>query len=151
MNSPRRRLALAAGIAGLLGAAACSVSMVLAVIAGAAASSAAAAASMSSMSGVAGITLNQPPAIAFLIQKGPPILVASIMAMTLSVTLKRPWAALPVLVAGAILYWGMYLQAAITVMYVAIGLGLVTWAAVVGGTNLRGGRERAPSPATPDG
>lgn len=136
MGASRRRLGLAAGIGGLLGATTCSVSMVLGIVAGAGVASAAAGSSMSGMSSTAGTALNQSPVVAFLIREGPVILVVSIIALTLSAGLRRPWAAVPTVLAGAVLYAGMYLQPSVIVMYVAIALGLLAWTAVVIWTNL---------------
>jgi hypothetical protein len=65
----------------------------------------------------------------FLLQSGPVILIVSIAAIALAVGIRRRVALLPVLVAGLVLYWGMYMQAAQLIMYSTVALGLTTLAA----------------------
>lgn len=122
-----------AAAAGLLGSIACSAAMVLPVLGIVSAGVAGAGASM------AGMTKNstQPAAsgplaglLAALAQHGPAILVVSTLAITLAVALRRPLAAIPILAAGALLYWGMYLQPTLPAMYVSIVLGLAAWLAI---------------------
>ncbi len=138
----RPLLSLLAGVVALLGAATCSLSMVLAVVAGVGAAAAAGAGSMSGMSGMGGGTAQQPALLALLVQAGPVILIASVIGMSVSVMLRTRPGALPVLIAGSVLYWGMYLQPSGPVMYGAIVAGLGTWAAVIGWTNRQWWRPR---------
>ncbi len=65
----------------------------------------------------------------FLLQSGPVILIASIAAIALAVGVRRRVALVPVVVAGLVLYWGMYMQAAQLVMYSSVALGLAMLAA----------------------
>ncbi|MDA8379326.1 MAG: hypothetical protein M0020_00585, partial [Actinomycetota bacterium] len=48
--------------------------------------------------------------LGFLVTIGPELLVVSILLVTVSLALRRRAAALPALVAGGLLYWGMYAQ-----------------------------------------
>lgn len=57
------------------------------------------------------------------LEYGPVILLVSIALVTIGLALRRPWAAVPSLAAGAVLYWGMYAQASYFVMYVSLALG----------------------------
>lgn len=123
------------GIVGVLGTLACIGAMVLAVIgvAGVGASAVGAGASMAGMStGSQGqATSGQATSIlAFLLQAGPTILPVSIGAFTLSLAIRQWATAIPVLLAGGVIYWGMYGQRNLSVMYVTIVLGLFCWAAV---------------------
>lgn len=123
------------GIVGVLGTLACISAMVLAAIgiAGVGASAVGAGASMAGMStGSQGqATSGQATSIlAFLLQAGPTILPVSIGAFTLSLAIRQWAAAIPVLLAGGVIYWGMYGQQRLTVMYVTMVLGLLGWAAV---------------------
>ena len=67
--------------------------------------------------------------VLFLLQSGPVILIVSIAAIALAVGIRRRAALLPVVVAGLVLYWGMYMQAVQLAMYSSVALGLVTLAA----------------------
>jgi hypothetical protein len=114
-----------AALAGWIGSLSCVIAMTLAAVgaAGAGATSVGGMADMGSSASSAGGPLG------FLLQYGPLILLVSIAAMTLSLASRRSIAALPALVAGAALYWGMYGQDRLPVMYAAIIVGLLTWAA----------------------
>jgi hypothetical protein len=65
----------------------------------------------------------------FLLQSGPVILIVSIAAIALAVGIRRRFALLPVVVAGLVLYWGMYMQAVQLIMYSSVALGLAALAA----------------------
>jgi hypothetical protein len=119
--------------AGIVGSIACSVAMVLAVLGSVTAGVAGAGASMAGMAGsgrsAQRTAANGPLAglMTFLTQHGPAILIVSTLAMTLAVLLRRPLAAIPVLVGGVLLYWGMYLQPRLPTMYASIVVGLAAW------------------------
>jgi len=91
-------------------------------------------ADMQGMGGGGGTTAAQPGPfaglLAFLVQAGPVIMIPSIAAMVLAFGLRRRVAAIPALAAGAVMYWGMYLQPRLALMYAAIGLGFLGWAAL---------------------
>ncbi len=125
----------ASSIVGVLGTLVCMGAMVLAVIgvAGVEASAVGTQASMAGMStgapGRAG-SLQQPGILAFLLQAGPTILLVSIGAFALSLATRRWVAAVPVLLVGGGIYWGMYGQSRLSVMYVTMVLGLLSWAVI---------------------
>ena len=106
---------------GLAGSLACATSMVLVAL-GVGAS--AAAAGMASM--------NQPARpqhglLGLLIRIGPALLIASIVLVTVAFALRRPQAAAPALLAGAVLYVGMYAQSNQAIMYGSIAVGYAAW------------------------
>ncbi len=71
----------------------------------------------------------QPTSIlVFLLQVGPVILLVSIAAFAFSLAVKQWVAAIPALLVGGIIYWGMYGQPSPPVMYTTMGLGLLGWA-----------------------
>jgi hypothetical protein len=116
----------AIGIIGVLGTLTCIGAMVLAAmgVAGVGASAA-----MSGMGPQGPATGDQPTSIlAFLLQAGPVILLVSIEAFALAT---RRWvAAVPVLLVGDVIYWGMYGQSRLSMMYVTMALGLLGWAVI---------------------
>lgn len=112
------------GLLGVVGSVACTAAMVAPVIGAVGAGAAASTGGMEGMTGPARGGL-----FGFLIDCGPFILVASIVLVTVSVALRRPAAALPALAAGALLYWGMYAQPSLPVMYLTLALGFAGWAA----------------------
>ena len=116
----------AIGVVGVLGTLACIGAMVLAVIGVAGVGTSAAMAGMS-VSATRGL---HPGLLAFLLQAGPAILLVSIGSLTLSLAMLRWVAAIPTLLAGGVIYWGMYEQPRLPVMYSTIALGLLSWAAV---------------------
>jgi hypothetical protein len=65
--------------------------------------------------------------IRFLVQVGPPLLIISVVAITVSLGLRRRAAVIPAVLAGAVMYAGMYLQSAVPLMYASIALGLTVW------------------------
>ena len=97
-----RPYGLLVGAAALLGAAICSGAMVVAVIAAAGAASIAAAGSMYGMTETASGAAHQHALLGLLIRVGPAVLITSILAMTVSVWLRRRWAAIAVLLVPAI-------------------------------------------------
>jgi len=121
-----------AGALGVLASLACTAAMTLPVlgVAGAAAAAGARGAggmdSMSSMypagGGDSGGLLGW-----LLTYYGPALLVVSIVLVTLSVAVRRPLAAVPALLWGALLYWGMYGQPSYPVMYLTLALGYAGW------------------------
>lgn len=66
----------------------------------------------------------------FLVHAGPIILLISIVAIVLAFGIRRRAAVIPALGAGGLMYWGMYLQPRLGLMYAAIVLGLLGWAAL---------------------
>ncbi len=126
---------------GILGSLACSAAMVAALAGLLGAGVAAGAASAGGMAGMAGTPGTHSPAsqnsslpspvlaiLLFLLQSGPVILIVSIAAIALAVGIRRRFTLLPVVVAGLVLYWGMYMQAVQLVMYFSVALGLATLA-----------------------
>jgi hypothetical protein len=125
----------AISIVGMLGTLACMGAMVLAAVGvvGVGASAVGAQTSMAGMSTSAQgqATGGQPTSIlARLLQAGPVILLVSIGAFALSLVTKRWVAALTALLVGGVIYWGMYGQPRLPVMYVTMVLGLLGWAVV---------------------
>jgi hypothetical protein len=58
------------------------------------------------------------------------ILLVSIGAFALSLAMRRWVAAFPVLLVGGVIYWGMYGQSRLSLMYVTMVLGLLGWAVI---------------------
>lgn len=128
MNRMVRIGQTAIGIVGVLGTLICMGAMVLAAIgiAGVGAS-----AVMAGMGPQEPATSGQAAAIlASLLQAGPTILLVSIGAITLAIASRRWVAAIPALLVGGVIYWGMYGQQRLPVMYVTMALGLLGWVAV---------------------
>jgi hypothetical protein len=124
-QSRRRAACSSAGVLGLLGSVACAVSMLL-VAAGVADS--AAATSMAAMTG----TGTPGGALGGLVRIGPWLMLASVLLVTAAFALtRRPVTAVPALLAGAVLYTGMYAQASLAVMYASIAVGYTAWAALL--------------------
>ncbi len=121
--------------AGVVGSLACSISMALAAF-GLAGTALSAGGSMAGMQGTgSGASTASKPSlpvgvIAFLVQAGPVILVISVAAIMVAFGLRRRVAVIPALAFGVLMYWGMYLQPRLEIMYAAIGLGLLGWAAL---------------------
>lgn len=130
----KERLPPVAAALGLLGSLACSAAMVMALAGILGPGVAVSAASTGGMAGMSNTpsaathnsSLPSPvlTALFFLIQSGPVILILSIAAIALAAGLRRRAALVPVVVAGLVLYWGMYMQAARPVMYSSVLLGL---------------------------
>jgi hypothetical protein len=117
-------------VVGGIGAVACSLSMTLAAW-GIIGTVAAASGSMANMdSGSSGQTASSGrfgSLIRFLVQIGPPLLIISVAAITVSLGLRRRAAVIPAVLAGAVMYAGMYLQSAVPLMYGSIAVGLIVW------------------------
>ena len=125
----------AIGIVGVLGTLTCMGAMVLAVIgvAGVGTSAVGASASMAGMSmGTQGQATGGQPAsiLGFLLRAGPVILLVSIGAFALSLATRRWVAAILALLVGGVIYWGMYGQPRLPVMYVTMSFGLLGWAVI---------------------
>jgi hypothetical protein len=115
------------GVMGVLGTLTCMGAMVLAIIgvAGVGVSASMGGMSPGGQSGSGG----QPIAIlALLLAAGPTILLISIGAFTLSLATRRWGAAILALLLGSVIYWGMYSQPRLPVMYITMVLGLLGWA-----------------------
>ena len=126
-QSRRRAACSSAGVLGLLGSVACAVSMLL-VAAGVAGS--AAATSMAAMTGTG--TGTPGGALGGLVRIGPWLMLASVLLVTAAFALtRRPVTAVPAVLAGAVLYAGMYAQASLPVMYASIAVGYTAWAALL--------------------
>lgn len=80
-----------------------------------------------------------------LVRTGPELLVVSVLLVTVSLALRRRAAAAPALLAGALLYWGMYAQASVGLMYTTMAVAYLVWALSYAWT-----RRRA-APRRPDG
>jgi len=65
--------------------------------------------------------------IRFLAQVAPTLMLISVAAITVSLGLRRRAAVIPALLAGAVMYAGMYLQSGVPLMYGSIVLGLSLW------------------------
>src|SRR5258708_28678349 len=132
-------------VAGGIGAVACSLSMTLAAL-GIIGTAAAASGSMANMgSGSSGQTASSGlfgSLIRFLVQVGPPLLIISVAAITVSLGLRRRAALIPAVLAGAVMYAGMYLQPEVPLMYASIALGLIVWASLYVWTQRRQPRTR---------
>src|SRR5260370_41171261 len=115
-------------VAGGIGAVACSLSMTLAAL-GIIGTAAAASGSMANMgSGSSGQTASSGffgSLIRFLLQVGPPLLIISVAAVSVSLSLRRRTAIIPAVRAGAVMYAGMYLQSEVPLMYATTRLGLI--------------------------
>ncbi len=120
-------------VVGGVGAVACSVSMTLAAL-GVIGTAAAASGSVAGMEGMGSSSSGQPASsgllgnlIRFLVQVGPPVLMISVAAISVSLGLRRRAAVIPALLAGAVMFAGMYLQSGAPLMYASIALGLMVW------------------------
>ncbi len=124
---------LLAGVAGLLGGIACSTAMTLAALGIAGAVAAGGAEGMAGMRSPRSRGASTSAVLAFVLDHGPAILVASALLVVLSlIARKRSWQrAILAALAGALMYWGMYVQADVTVMYAAMAIGLGAWAALL--------------------
>ena len=89
------------------------------LLAAAGAGASAAAAGMAAMPGTGGAPRHG--LLGVLLRIGPGLLIASVLLITAAFALsRRPRAAVPALLAGALLYWGMYAQPSLTLMYASI-------------------------------
>ncbi len=115
----------AAGAAGLTGALVCGSSMVLA---GLGVGTSTTAIGMAGMAGMDRASTAPHGLLGLLIRVGPGLLIASAVLIALAFALRRPGAAVPALLAGAVLYAGMYAQPSRAVMYASIAVGYAGWA-----------------------
>ena len=115
-----------AGVLGLVGTTACGASMVLVAL-GVGTSAAA-----TGMAAMAGTGPGAPHgALGVLLRIGPWLLVVSVLLVTAAFGLtRRPATAILALLAGALLYAGMYAQPNVAVMYAAIAVGYTAWGAL---------------------
>jgi hypothetical protein len=99
------------------------------LLAAAGAGASAAATGMAAMPGTGGAPRHG--LLGVLVRIGPGLLIASVLLITAAFALsRRPRAAVPGLLAGALLYWGMYAQPSLTLMYASIAVGYTAWAAL---------------------
>jgi hypothetical protein len=148
-GSARRKtiVSTCCAVAGGIGAVACSLSMTLAAV-GIIGTAAAASGSMAGMEGSRGQTASSGrfgSLIRFLVQVGPPLLIISVVAITVSLGLRRRPAVIPAVLAGAVMYSGMYLQSGVPFMYASIALALIVW------TSLYAWTQRGQPRLRPDG
>lgn len=127
-----RVVSIAGSAAGFLGGLACSAAMVLAALGVIGASAAAGASSVRGMAGMDRAHSGDDASVfRFLLDHGPTILVVSTVLLTLALGLRRRGSALTAAIVGGVMYWGMYVQARVPVMYAAIAIGLVAWIALI--------------------
>jgi len=90
------------------------------------------AAAATSMAGMTSTGPGHPGGVlGVLVRIGPWLIVASVLLVTSAFALtRRPATAIPALLAGAVLYAGMYAQNSLAVRYASIGAGYLTWAAL---------------------
>lgn len=117
----------AADAAGLTGALVCGSSMVLAGLGVGTSTTAGGTVGMTGMDRASGPTHGL---LGLLVRVGPGLLIASAVLIAVAFALRRPGAAVPALLAGAVLYAGMYAQPNRTVMYLTIAVGYAGWAAL---------------------
>ena len=116
------------GTIGVLGALICMGTMVLAAIgiAGAGAGAVMVGMSKGSAEQVNG-SQSTGGFLNTLLQAGPMILIFSIIVFALSLVLRNWLAASTALMVGSVMYWGMYGQPDLAVMYLTMGLSLLGW------------------------
>lgn len=139
----RRRSIRMLGALGIFGSLTCSAAMTAAAFGIGGAAAIGAMGSMTAMSGAADQATIGPldAVVAFLVTAGPAILLLSLIAIGVTTLARRRAATGLVLVAGVVLFWGMYLQPSLSVMFVSIVAGLT--ALVVAYVWTRGGRALA--------
>ena len=110
----------------MLGSAACTASMIAAAV------GVGGAAAATGMTGMTATGSGHPGgALGALVRIGPWLIVVSVLLVAAAFALTyRPVTAIPALVAGAVLYAGMYAQNSLPVMYASIAIGYLTWAAL---------------------
>lgn len=126
-RSPRaqRRGRRCAGMLGILASVTCAGSMILASVGVGGATAAASMASMTAGPAAPG------GAIGALTRAGPWLMAVSVPLVTVAFAMsRRPLAAIPALLAGAVLYAGMYAQHNTAVMDASIAAGYLAWAAL---------------------
>ena len=115
-----------AGALGVLGSMACTASMIAAAV------GVGGAAAATGMTGMPATGSGHPGgALGALARIGPWLIVVSVLLVAAAFALTyRPVTAIPALVAGAVLYAGMYAQNTLPVMYASIAVGYLTWSAL---------------------
>lgn len=112
-----------AGALGVSGSVVCASSMILV---GVGVGISAGATGMAAMSGT-GPSAPQ-GALGVLLRVGPGLLVVSVLLVTAAFALtRRPGTAVLAVLAGALLYAGMYTQPNLTIMYASIAIGYLIW------------------------
>lgn len=124
--APRRAGRYSAGAFGVLGSVTCAASMILAAVGVGSATVA------TSMAGMTGTGPSAPGGtLGALVRAGPWLmLVSGLLVATAFALSRRPVTAIPALLAGAVLYAGMYAQPSLPVMYASIAVGYLAWAAL---------------------
>lgn len=148
MRARNGTIRVAAGALGFAGGIACSAAMILValgVVAAGAASAGAGASGMAAMGASGAASAN--PLLSFLLDRGPTILLVSIALVAIGVATRRMTAAIYVLVAGAVMYWAMYEQPSLSIMYGGIVAGMLVWGASWAFA-ARGRRDAEPAPAS---
>lgn len=125
--APPRRGVLgrySAGALGVLGSLTCAASIILAAV-GVGSGTVA-----TSMAGMTGTGPSAPRGtLGALVRAGPLLMLVSGLLVAAAFALSRPpVTAIPALLAGAVLYAGMYAQPSLPVMYARIAVGYLTWA-----------------------
>lgn len=119
------------GTIGVLGALVCMGTMVLAAIGFVGAG---AGAVMGGMSRGSAVQVNGSQATSSflntLLQAGPQLLIFFVIVFALSFALRSWLATSTALVVGGVMYWGMYGQSDLAVMYLTMGLSLLGWLAI---------------------
>lgn len=121
----KTRWAAAAGALGAVGSVTCAGSMAAILVT----AGVGAAGASTSMAAMAGSTRHLTGFLGAMNTAGPAILVVSMVLVAVSFALRRPLAGAVVLLAGGVLYWGMYGQTSIAVMYVSLAIGFAVWVA----------------------
>jgi hypothetical protein len=120
--NPHRVGPALAGILGLLGGLVCAAAMILPAL-GVAGAGVVGMARMTSGAGA----VRPGGLLGFLLSYGPALILISTVAFTASIGLRRPIGTWTALLGGLVMYWGMYGQAGLTIMYATIVLGIVLW------------------------
>ena len=123
-----RWAAAAATVTGAAGSLACTVAMTAALAGAFGTGAAAGARTITARHLMPGMATPAPGGpLGRLIESGPQILAVSALLVTAGLARRRPLAAVPAAAAGALLWWGMYAQANLGVMYTAVVLAYATW------------------------
>ena len=139
-DAHRARVASVVGAAaGLLTGLGCTGSMILAALGVIGAAAASGSPSMSGMGGIHhGAARTSGEGIGrFLVDHGPSIFIVSIIPVTVTLLLRRRTVSAAIAAAtGGLMYWGMYIQSDVPVMYLTIAAGFVAWLALLTGARL---------------
>lgn len=121
------------GILGVLGCVVCIASMIVAVVGAVGVGAAAAGNSMgmADMGSMGSTSSGQSSAfLRFLLDYGQPIFLVSVALVVFSIGIKQKAASVTVLLFGFLMYWGMYLQSSLFIMYITILLGFLMWGVI---------------------